>query len=303
MTARGRLRVAGAQYSLDAVADLDAFARKLDRWVADGASTGARLLLFPEYGAMEIAAVAGAEAASSLTRSLAAVADRLDAVDRIHVDAARRHGVYLLAASGPRRRADGAFVNAARLITPSGAVGVQDKIIMTPFEHAWGIVGGGPLRVFETAIGNLAIAICYDSEFPLLVRAQVDAGADLLLVPSCTEFLSGWHRVRTGASARALENQIAAVTSPTIGFAPWSPAVDRNTGASGIYVPPDKSLSLTGVVAEGAVDTPGWVPGDIDFDALAALRAAGEMRNRTDWTLQPGATVFAPGTVEVLRLD
>jgi predicted amidohydrolase len=297
------LRVAGAQYPLDAVADLDAFARKLDRWVADGAGTGARLLLFPEYGAMEIAAVAGAEAASSLTRSLAAAADRLDAVDHIHADAARRHGVYLLAASGPRRRADGAFVNAARLITPSGAIGVQDKIIMTPFEHAWGIVGGGPLRVFETAIGKLAIAICYDSEFPLLVRAQVEAGADLLLVPSCTEFLSGWHRVRTGASARALENQIAAVTSPTVGLAPWSPAVDRNTGASGIYVPPDKSLSLTGVIAEGIVDTPGWVAGDIDFDALAALRAAGEMRNRTDWDLQPGAAAFAPGTVEVVRLD
>lgn len=303
MTARGRLRVAGAQYPLDALTDLDAFARKLDGWVADGAAKGARLLVFPEYGAMEIAAIAGPEAASSLTRSLAAVADRLDAVDRIHADAARRHVVYLLAASGPRRRPDGAFVNAARLVTPTGAIGVQDKIIMTPFEHAWGIVGGGPLRVFETALGRLAIAICYDSEFPLLVRAQVEAGADLLLVPSCTEFLSGWHRVRTGASARALENQIAAVTSPTIGLAPWSPAVDRNTGASGIYVPPDKSLSLTGVVAEGTVDAPGWVAGDIDFDALAALRAAGEMRNRTDWTLQPGAATFAPGSVEIVRLD
>ncbi len=58
---------------------------------------------------------------------------------------------------------------------------------------------------------------------------MAEAGAEMLLVPSCTERVSGYHRVRTGARARALENQIAAIVSPTVGDALWSPAVDRNT--------------------------------------------------------------------------
>ena len=61
--------------------------------------------------------------------------------------------------------------------------------------------------------------------------------------------------------ARALENQIATVMSPTIGDAPWSAAVDHNYGAAGIFVPPDVSLSLTGVLAEGMPNVPGWTSG------------------------------------------
>ena len=90
----------------------------------------------------------------------------------------------------------------------------------------------------------IGMNICYDSEFPLLARAMAEAGAELLLVPSCTERVSGYHRVRTGARARALENQIAAMVSPTVGDALWSPAVDRNTGAAGIYVPSEQTCRI-----------------------------------------------------------
>jgi predicted amidohydrolase len=160
---------------------------------------------------------------------------------------------------------------------------------MTPFEHQWGVVGGGPIRVFDTRLGRIGVAICYDAEFPLLVRAQAEAGADIVLVPSCTERVSGFHRVRTAALARALENTIATVMSPLIGDAPWSPAVDRNRGAGGIFVPAEAGLSDTGVVAEGRPDVPGWVCADIDLAQLRGLRGAGEMRNFTDWSCQPGA--------------
>src|SRR5690606_42050963 len=57
----------------------------------------------------------------------------------------------------------------------------------------------------------------------------------------------------------ALENQMACVTSPTIGDAPWSPAVDRNNGAAGIFVPSEHGVSDTGVLAEGGLNSPGWV--------------------------------------------
>ena len=119
--------------------------------------------------------------------------------------------------------------------------------------------------MFDTALGRIGIAICYDSEFPLLVRAMAEAGAELILVPSCTERVAGYHRVRTGSMARALENQIATVQSPTVGDALWSPAVDRNTGAAGVYVPSERLVSETGVLAEGTMNEPQWVTATVDL--------------------------------------
>jgi predicted amidohydrolase len=295
-----KIRVAAAQYPLDAFDTFTAHREKLARWTAEAAASGAQLLVFPEYGAMEYASAAGAAAAADLQASLHAVSNALPEMDRAHAKLAQDHKVHILAASGPRRNGE-RFVNTARLFAPSGKAGAQDKLMMTPFERIWGVSGGERLRVFETTLGRVGVAICYDSEFPLLVRAQAEAGADLILVPSCTEFLSGYHRVRAGAVARALENGCAAVMSPTIGDAAWSPAVDRNTGAAGIFVPADHGFSETGVLNEGKVNEPGWIYADVDLDGLRAVRKSGEMRNSLDWSTQPGATALAQ-RVEIVSL-
>jgi predicted amidohydrolase len=281
------VRVAAAQYPIERFASRGAIADKLARWVADAARQGAQLVVFPEYGAMEYAGPAGA-GAETLHGCLSATADAMTHFGGVHADLARRHGLFILAASGPQRQAAGTFVNAARLYGPSGASVTQAKMMMTPFEQRWGIQPGRELVVAETPLGGIGIAVCYDSEFPLLVRALAVAEADLVLVPSCTEFVSGFHRVRTAALARALENGIATVQSPTVGLAPWSPAVDVNAGAAGIYVPSERGLSDTGVLVAGTMNQPDLVVGDIDLAHLRHVREAGEMRNRQDWALQPG---------------
>lgn len=296
-----KVRIAAAQYLPEALGSLDAYRDKLARWVAEAADAGAQLLAFPEYGAMEYAAAAGASVAGDLAGSLAAVSNALGEMDAAHTDLARRHGVHILAASGPSARGAGRYVNAARLFSPAGKVGVQEKLIMTPFERDWGVSGGEALRVFETALGRIGVAVCYDSEFPLLVRAQAEAGAAIVLVPSCTEFVSGHNRVRTAALARALENTCLTVLSPTVGDAPWSPAIDRNAGAAGVFVPPDHSFSDTGVLAEGPLNRPQWVHAEVDLARLADVKASGEMRNAADWPLQPGAAPLA-AHVEVVDL-
>jgi predicted amidohydrolase len=297
-----KLRIAAAQYPLDILPTLGACRDKLARWVAEAVGEGAQLLVFPEYGAMEYAAPAGATVASDLAASLAAVSDALHDMDAAHAELARRHGVHILAASGPSARAGGRTVNAARLFSPAGKAGVQEKLITTPFERDWGISGGTALRVFDTALGRIGVAICYDSEFPLLVRAQAEAGAEIVLVPSCTEFVSGYHRVRTAALARALENTCVSVLSPTVGDAPWSPAIDRNAGAAGVFVPADHGFSETGVLAEGTLNRPQWVHAGVDLECLRKLKSSGEMRNAADWGAQPGV-VPLDRHVEVVALS
>jgi predicted amidohydrolase len=284
-----RVTVAAAQYPIERLASPAAVGDKLARWIGDAAALRADLVVFPEYGLMELAGTCEDAVAADLAASLDGVARLRGALDRHLADLAREHAIHILGPSGPLRRDDGRIVNAALFATPSGRSAMVEKCIMTPFERDWGIVGGTPPVVLDTALGRIGVLICYDCEFPLLARAQVLAGARLILVPSCTERISGYHRVRTGAQARALESTIATVQSPTIGEAPWSPAVDRNAGAAGIYVPAEAGVSDTGVIASGPLDEAALVTGTIDFARLARAKASGEMRNSADWSLQPGA--------------
>jgi len=301
MTLPKTLKVAAAQYPIGQPTSLAEWQDKIATWVTAGAATGAELLVFPEYAAIEQASDPGPEVYNDLTTTLERVAELADERVALHAALAAEHRVHILVGSGPAKKPDGRFVNAAQLVTPTGAVGVQEKLIMTPFEHGWGVTAGSPLRVFDTALGKLSVLICYDSEFPLLARAAVEAGADAILVPSCTERVSGYHRVRTGSEARALENTIVTVQSPTVGDAPWSPAVDFNVGAAGIYVPPEHGVSDTGVLAEGTLNKAEWVFAEANLAALRQLRTSGEMRNFGDWPAQPGAEPLAH-TVETVVL-
>lgn len=282
-----RVRIAAAQYPIERFARLSDYEDKISRWVAEAAGSGAQLLVFPEYGAMEYAGPSAE--GGDLAASLAVVSQAMDTLGAVHAELARRHRVHILASSGPSARPGGIYVNAAHLFAPSGRHGTQEKLVMTPFEKDWGISAGAALRVFDTTLGRIGTAICYDCEFPLLVRAQAEAGAEIVLVPSCTEFRSGYHRVRTAGLARALENGIATVQSPTVGNARWSPSVDRNYGAAGIYVPSERDICDDGILVRGTPGRPGWVVGEVDLERLRQVRESGEMRNALDWCRQPGA--------------
>lgn len=293
--------VAAAQYPIDRLDSWEAYEDKLTRWVEEAAAQGAKLAVFPEYGAMELASLDPATM-GDLAGSIETVSALLPRVDALHGQLAARTGLHILAASAPRKDADGRFRNAARLFAPNGKCGVQDKLVMTRFEREqWDIAPGATLRVFDTALGRLAVSICYDSEFPLLARACVEAGAEVLLVPSCTDTLHGYWRVRIGAQARALEGQCYAVHSPTVGEAAWSPAVDENRGAAGVYGPPDLGMPEDGVLAMGVEGAPQWVFAEIDTALMPELRADGGVLNARHWGEQPGAVALPPVEVVDLR--
>lgn len=279
-------KVAAAQYPIDRLPSLDAYEAKLADWVDRAASEGAKLLVFPEYGSIELTALSG-EAAADLRLSIEALDRLIPEIDALHQTLARRHDVHILAASAPIQGGDGLFRNVARLFAPCGKVGRQEKIMMTRFERdTWGIVAGGPIAVFRTTLGLIGVNICYDVEFPLIARAQAEAGAEVILAPSCTETRKGYWRVRNGAAARAVENQCYVVHAPTVGAAAWSPAVTDNHGAAAIYAPPDRGFPDDGVVEIGAFDKAAWVMGDLDLDKVVAVRADGDVLNHRHWPEQ-----------------
>lgn len=279
------LRVAAYAWQVGRGAGVDAWAARLDRAVAEAAGAGARLLVMPEYAPLEAAAGDRPDLAGELQRAVEQAPAALAAARAV----ARRHGVWLLPGTMPFR--DGARLhNRAPLITPDGRVAMQDKHVMTRFEaEHWGIAPGAPPGVFTTEWGRIGIAICFDAEFPALVRAQVEAGAWLILVPSCTDTLAGYHRVRLACAARAMENQCYVAMAPTVGDAPWCGTLDANRGAAAVFGPVDRGFPDDGVLAEGALDAPGWAYADLDPARLAAVRQDGAVRNHLAWPPPPPA--------------
>lgn len=284
------MKIAAAAYPLNHHADFASFAAKTRAWVETAAAQGADLLVFPEYGLMEQAALQGRDKAADIEAALHVVAAARPETDALFADLARAHGLHILGPSGPVF--DPALhpdrpVNRATFVGPTGPIGHQDKQMMTRFEREiWHVTAGGPLTVFDTPLGRIGILICYDSEFPLLGRALIDAGAQLILVPSCTDSLAGFTRVRIGAMARALEGQCVTVHSPTVGLCDFCPAVDENVGAAAIYAPPDRGFPPTGILAETALDTPGWAIAEITLDTISEVRRDGQVLNHAHWPEQ-----------------
>ncbi len=280
--------VAAAQYPVGEFTAWEQFEDKLSRWCREAAARQARLLVFPEYASMELASLLGPALRADLHGQIAAMQELLPRWQALHARLAHELGVYLVAGSFPVRQG-GVYRNRVFLFAPDGDMQQQDKQMMTRFEREqWDIGAGSDLKVFETALGRIGICTCYDVEFPLIARAMVEAGADLLLAPSCTDTLAGYHRVRIGAQARALENQCYVVQAPLVGDAPWSPAVDVNIGAAGFYTPVDRGYPDDGVLAAGRLNEPGWIYARIDPQTLATVRETGQVFNHRDWPRQPG---------------
>jgi predicted amidohydrolase len=272
------MRIGMLPWQVRPVPGVAAWAMRLDREVALARAEGAELLVMPEYAPLELATRRNPDLEGEL-RTACTLAPAAIAAAR---DVARHHGVWLVPGTMPFA-VDGAIHNRAALIAPDGTAAFQDKHVMTRFEaELWRIQPGAPPCVFDTKWGRIGIAICYDLEFPALVRAQVAAGAWLILAPSCTDTLAGFNRVRIAARARAMENQCFVAVAPTTGIAPGIATLDENRGCAGVYGPVDRGFADDGVVAEGEMDQGDWLFADLDPARLEAVRAEGAVRNHRD---------------------
>jgi predicted amidohydrolase len=115
----------------------------------------------------------------------------------------------------------------------------------------------------------------------------VEAGAWLILAPTCTDTAHGFSRVRIAARARAMENQCFVAVAPTVGEAPWCGALDTNVGQAGIYGPVDRGFTASGIIAEGEMNEGGWVFAELNPASLDAVRQDGAVRNHLSWPAAP----------------
>lgn len=278
-----QLTVAAAKYVIGQPGDFAAFAARIEALVAGAVVAGATVVVLPEYLSLELAASLGRPVFADLQASLAGIQRYRQPWLALFSDLARRHRLYLAAGSFLLADGDGRYRNRCDLFAPDGRHAWQDKLQLTAFERRAGVIAAGDaLKVVDLGGVRAGIAICYDSEFPLPVRAQTEAGARLLLVPSCTDTAAGAARVRIGCQARALENRMFVVQAVTAGLAAWSPALDVNTGEAAIYAPMDAGFPDDGVLARTTGDQP-WALARLDFAAFETGRAQAQVAIDRDW--------------------
>src|SRR5690606_24874961 len=279
-----RMKIAAAKYVIQAPRDFEAFAARQRALLSEAARAGAELAVLPEYLSLELAAGQPPEQRLDLPTSMAALQPLQSGWHELFSGLARELGMSIQAGTFLTATGDGRFRNRAWWYAPDGGRVFQDKLQLTGFEKQLGVIeGGDELKVFEAAPGLRAgIAVCYDSEFPLPVRAQQEAGARLLLVPSCTDLAAGATRVRVGCMARALENRMFVAHAVTAGDAEWSPALDTNTGEAALYAPMDHGLPDDGILAITQGNQV-WAVADLDFDALEESRAQAQVAVDLDW--------------------
>ena len=278
------MRLALAAYHCQPFPGWAAHWSKVDRLVGEAA---ADLVVLPEYAALEAALVGGSRCDTPIAwRDLAAERSG-EWVEHWRM-AAQTHGCHILAGSGPVVT-DAGVVNRAWLISPNGEVAHQDKLILTPYERReMDMIPGSALSLFDTALGKIGVLICYDSEFPLLARTLVSAGADMILVPSCTDAPAGQTRVRQSCRARAIEGQCLIAQAPLVGAVPECELIDVSTGRTGVFCPPDYGLPPDGILAQGETDVAGVLVTEVDPAAIAAPRSSGQVANFAHWPEQEG---------------
>lgn len=87
------------------------------------------------------------------------------------------------------------FYNTAMLCGPDGFIGKYRKLHLWNRENLYFQRGDLGLPVFETTIGPVGIAICYDGWFPEVFRTLALAGAQLVCVP--TNWVPSAHHIES----------------------------------------------------------------------------------------------------------
>lgn len=218
---------------------------------AQAAAGGARMLVLPEghltgYHRPGLAPADLAEVPQALARLGAA---------------AREHRLWLVTGTH-LAEPGGVLRNAAVVFGPDGRERGRyaKRALFGPWERATFRPGAARLGFAAEGL-RVGVLICYDVEFPELVRAEAQAGADLVVVP--TALMHPHARIaRRMVPVRAMENQIFLAYVNRTG----REGALRFTGGSVVAGPDGAELARVGA-------RPEMLFADIDPAEIAATRA------------------------------
>ncbi len=248
---------------LNSTEDVDRNLATADRLVREAVGLGAELVVLPEKWSV-----------LGRAEQMQAAAEPLDGrcIGWARAIAAEL-GIDLVAGSiVERRQGQAKTSNTSVHIDPTGAIrAIYRKIHMFDVEvdgvryaESEREQAGDEIVISDLGDGTrLGMSICYDVRFPELYRVLVDAGAEVLVVPSAFTLATTRDHWEVLLRARAIENQCSVVAANQIGT---SPPANRSGGRSLIVDP-------WGLVLASAPDVETAIVADLDPAARRDIRA------------------------------
>jgi deaminated glutathione amidase len=164
----------------------------------------------------------------------------------------------------------GVVYNAAAVIGPGGeALGTYRKTHLFPTERQWATPGDDVL-VVPTPLGRLGSVICFDGDFPELVRIEAGMGAQVVVRPSA--FLRAADIWELTTRARAYDNHVYVVAPNAVGVDP----------GGFVYFGNSLIVAPTGEVLARGTSQPGWVAATIGRDPMATISPGSSVRQSFD---------------------
>jgi len=242
-------RVAAIQ--MVSVPDVQTNLAEAGRLIAQAAAGGARLVVLPEnfafMGASDKDKLAVRETAGG------------GPIQAFLSDAAARFGIWIVGGTLPLASKDGSRVYAACLLyDDKGAMAARyDKLHLFDvtleqnherYMESRTTVAGDRIVVVDTPFGRMGLAVCYDLRFPEIFRAMLDAGAELIAVPSAFTAFTGKAHWEILVRVRAIENQCYVIAAAQGGVHtggretygdsmivdPWGVILDRLPHGAGV---------------------------------------------------------------------
>jgi predicted amidohydrolase len=242
--------------------DVDGNLQRIRVALQGAVARGAQLIVLPELATSGYVFTDRHEAAAaSMTRDHRGWADLASALPS---------GV--VAVVGYAERAGPQLFNSAAVLTRGRRIGDYRKAHLWGAEAALFERGPNAGTIFDTPIGRLGVAICYDNEFPEVPRRLALAGADVLALPVNWPLIArpdGEHPPETiQAMAAARSSRLATIIA------------DRS-GA-------ERGVAWTGGTA--VIDEDGWVAALPDESGSAVATLA--LRSPGDKSLPPYNDLF-----------
>ena len=276
------VRVCAVQYALQTITSFQDFATQVESLVDVADDYDADLIVFPELLGTQLLGLTGPEGEPS-DRMRRLACEQVEAFDALFTRLANEYERIIVAGSMPRL--DGQrLLNVASIYFPNFEPLHQAKLHLTPAERTlWQFSPGRDLLVVDADFGKFAVAICYDVQFPELVKVLCNHhGVQLLVVPYMTDDRRGSCRVSTCAKARAIENQIYTVTAGMVGSLPLVTYLTSQFAQSGVYTPSDYAFPMDGIATEAAANVRQVIVADLDLALLDRARESGSVHTFLD---------------------
>ncbi|MGB3525029.1 MAG: bifunctional GNAT family N-acetyltransferase/carbon-nitrogen hydrolase family protein [Flavobacteriales bacterium] len=273
------VRLGLVQWQMRNYNGIDGLFEHLDFFLQVVSGYGSDFAVFPELFNAPLMAMYDDQSEAQAIRSLA---EHTIPIRDFMIRAAVKYNVNIVSGSMPLLE-NGVLYNMGFLCRRDGSWERYEKVHITPNEKlAWGIQGGRQVRVFDTDCGKVGVVICYDCEFPELVRLLALQGMQILFIPFLTDTQNAFSRVRLCAMARAVENECFVAIAGSVGNLPKVRNMDIQYAQSAVFTPCDFAFPATGIKGEATTNTEMVLVVDVDLGLLKDLHYRGSVQNLID---------------------